>query len=419
MDVLVVGGGPAGLVTALLTAKAGLRTLVIERHGNFDREYRGEVLMPRFTQMFRELGLGEFIEELPHRKLEGLEIHYGRRRAALARFSKVCPDVPCALWMPQPVLLGGLHEKARALPDFDLWFDAHPKSLLRDGETVTGAVVERGGNRVEVRSRVAVGADGRFSSLRRLGGFDLAYERHDFDVLWFTIPEPAGYENCFKAFLSARGAWLALPKHPALIQCGMLVPPNGLGRYRSEGLAVLRRDLLRGPPLIHGFARALTGFEAFHPLQAVVDLVKTWAQDGILLAGDAAHTCSPAGAVGVSVAVQTAIAAAEVVVRSVRAGDVSAAALGEVQRRREADVRAVHRVQMGFGRQIASRSAWGRRGFALTIAILSRLGLFSVFPRRLLALDRPLGIPAEFVFKQVPGTFHPHSPTDSGSTSHV
>ena len=240
-------------------------------------------------------------------------------------------------------------------------------------------MVTRDGRETEVRANISVGADGRFSTLRRLGAFEVAYEHHSFDVMWFTIPEPADTPPAFRMFMTPQRAYLALPKEPALIQCGMLLPAGGFASYQHGGIEALRAHLLAGPPLVHAFARQLADLEPFVLLQAKLDMVRQWARDGLLLVGDAAHTCSPVGAVGVSVAVETAAMAAEVLARCVERRDCSAAALGEVQARREPSVRAIHRVQRRLGGPVAGASPWGRRLFAAVASLGSVLGISGPF----------------------------------------
>lgn len=380
VDVCVVGGGPAGMLLSLLLAREGISVLTLERHADFEREYRGEVLMPRFTRMMRRLGLMPVIEGAVHRKLEGLEFHYLDDTIASVSFQQVCPDTPFALWMPQPSLLGALRDEASKHSSFALWFEATARELIRESGRVVGLKADCAGERREIRAKVVVGADGRFSSLRRLGGFQIEYEQHDFDVLWFTLKEPPGTPAAFRAYLTPERAYLALPKHPALLQCGMMLPPDSYSTYRSAGIDSLKAHLKAGPEFVRDFAETVSDFEPFTLLRANLDLVSEWAQDGIVLIGDAAHTCSPAGAVGVSIAAETAESAAAVLTDAIRRNDTSKQSLDRIQREREPIVRGVHDRQRRLGRFVAARSPFARRIFAIGISILGRTGILaSVF----------------------------------------
>lgn len=373
-EVAIVGGGPAGMMLSVLLARAGIAHCVLERNDDFEREYRGEVLMPRFARLLRQLDLESLFSGLPHRTLDGLALHWRDRPLAKFKLARVAPEFPFAYWVPQPVMLSALAKEAGKHPCHQMLFGAVVKDLRKENDRVTGVVVERDGERVEVSSRVVVGCDGRFSSLRRLGQFEIEYEQHDFDVLWFTLPDEGGEQAAFRAFLTGPRPYLALPKLPHHVQCGMMLPPNGYGAYRKAGIESLRAHLLEGPRFFHDFARKLEDFSPFTLLHANLDLVKDWERNGLVLIGDAAHTCSPAGAIGVSIAVETAAVAAEVLVGCHSRGDYSKAALDEIQRRREPAVREIHDRQRVIGRNLAG-SPTARRIASWVLPWIARTGI--------------------------------------------
>lgn len=397
-DVCVAGGGPAGLVAALLLLKAGYKVTVLERHPNFDREYRGEVLMPRFIQMFKALNLLEYVESHEHLKLFGLEIFYKEKPVVQIELSKVVPDAPYAIWMPQPILLEALNAFAKSFSNYKIHFSAPVTDLIIEDGAVRGVIAGIGDKRIEVRAKVTIGADGRSSSVYRKGGFEMAYEQHEFDILWFTIARPSNYGRDLRGFLSPHRNYLILPKHPDLLQCGLVLKPGEYPKFIHAGIDAMKRELVAVNSMFEPFAGSLTDFEPFALLQAKVHLVKRWARDGCVLIGDAAHTCSPAGAVGVSVAVETAIEAADVISRCLHSGNYSANALDKVQERREEDVRRMHVMQKRVAGGIAvlpPSLSW----FTATAFYLgSQTPFFPRLLRRLAGLSSGLQVPAEFRF---------------------
>ncbi len=397
-DVCIVGAGPAGMTLALLLAKVGIRVLVLEHHEDFQREYRGEVLMPRFIQMFRQINLFGFLEKYPHLKLQELEGFYKDQRVLRIGFKDIAPETPFALWMPQPILLGALHDKAKSFPSFQLWFETRAESLTRDGSRVTGVLASRKGEKIEIAAKVTVGTDGRFSAVRKRGSFEIEYENHRFDILWFTIPKPVGYDDRVRFFFSPRRNYLILPKYPDSLQCGLVVQKDEMPKLMKQGVQSVRNILLESHAMFHPFARELKDFSPFNVLQAKIDFVKKWAGDGVLLVGDSAHTCSPAGAIGVSVAVASALVAAGVIRDAVQSGDVSARALGRVQEIRETEVRHIHSRQMAFSRFLLNNSKQSSWMTPVLLFLITKSGLFRALQRDLLVMRKLLPIHPEFVF---------------------
>ena len=383
VDVLIVGGGPAGMVCACLLARAGLDTLVLERNPNFDREFRGEILQPRFHKAMRDLGLYDHLTRYPHEEIDQAHVYFEGRRMGALDLRKLDPASGTTWWMTQPDLLHALREYGQSSPRFHLWFDAALKGL-RPG----AAVVERNGADEEIRASVIVGADGRYSTVRKLRGIGLEYDHIDLDVIWFLLPRPQGYRHVFSFFLTQHHNYLILPKHPNLLQCGLVLQPGEFAALRQD-LERLREELRRAHPVFAEFAAGLRDLSAFRPLKGNTALASHWAEDGLVLIGDAAHTCSPAGGIGVAVAVETACVAADVIRRCFEQRDFSRQRLGEIQARREKDVRAVHAIQRnarfmvrsgGILRRVAPRAIW----------LLSRTGLLPVLARRLLTQRQPL-----------------------------
>jgi len=392
VDVCIVGAGPAGMILGLLLAHQGIKVLVLESHHNFDREYRGEVLMPRFIQMMRQIGLLSYLEKYPHLKLKNFEFHYKDKILARIDIAGMCAEAPYALWMPQTVMLNALREKAVTYPNFQLMFGVTARDVILEGQKIVGVTATRRAEQFEVRARVTVGSDGRTSAIRKTAEFKMEYEDYDFDVVWFTVKRHEQFENTVRVFFTPRRTYLVLPKYPDLVQCGILVGKGEFSEIRAQGIDAMKQELLNAHPSLHDFARQLTDFEPFSVLQARVSYVARWAKEGCLLIGDAAHTCSPAGAIGVSVAAATAIVAADVMIKGFKRGDLSLATLGKVQAIRASDVQRIQTMQSMFTN--ASFLKYPRlRPLALfSIFTLARTGIMPKFFRRIAVMDQPLPI---------------------------
>jgi 2-polyprenyl-6-methoxyphenol hydroxylase-like FAD-dependent oxidoreductase len=358
VDACIVGGGPAGLLLGLLLARRGAEVLVLEGHETFDREFRGEVLQPSTAHLLDELGLLEYILAQPHSRLESGKVTMNGREVGELSFAKIAPEYPYAIWMPQPVFLAALLRKAEPLPTFTCWMGARVTDLVRENGSVAGVTgMRHGGEPFTVRADVVVGADGRFSAVAKLGGFRARYEHHDFDIVWFTIEQPPGWSSTFYISLGDGVRGLMLPKYPHHIQAGIALRAGEWRRWRKEGVAAVAERVRRFDPIFASLADGLTDFTPFVPLEGTIRLIDDWARDGLLLIGDAAHTMSPAGAIGVNVALATAAVAAQVLYPRLGHGPIPHGELRMVQRLRESDVRMLHALQLRAQRVLVGAGA--------------------------------------------------------------
>jgi 2-polyprenyl-6-methoxyphenol hydroxylase-like FAD-dependent oxidoreductase len=331
----------------LLLAKRGVDVLLLEGHEDFEREFRGEILHPGTSHLLDELGLLDYVLAQPHSLLEVGKVRLNGREVGEFAFKRIVPRYPYAIWMPQPIFLSALCRKAATFPSFTCWMGAKVTTLLEDHGAVVGVRgVRHGREPFEVRADVVVGADGRYSTLARLGRFEAEYEHRDFDVIWFVTERPPGWSDTFYVSVgSIRG--LILPRYPHHVQAGLYLRRGEWKRWRDEGVAAVAERVRRFEPVFSEFADSLCDFKLFFPLEGIVRVMREWSRHGMLLIGDAAHTMSPAGAIGVNVALATAAIAAQVLYPQFGRGPIARDVLQEVQRLRGDDVRTLHRFQLG------------------------------------------------------------------------
>lgn len=281
---------------------------------------------------------------------------------------------------------------ARNYVVFQIWFDAPLRKLSGNSATV-----EHDGEAVTIDAKIVIGADGRYSAVRKLGAFQFRFEYHDLEVMWFLLPRPENYAHIFSFFLSKRHNFLILPKHPNLLQCGIVLMPDELKRIRRSPIGELKDELAQAHPLFEDFAASLKDFTPFYPLIGSAAYVSEWARDGLVLIGHAAHTCSPAGGIGVAVAVETACVAAAVALECFEADDYSRQQLSRIQSLREKDVLRVLANQHRGGRALGAISGPLRKVIYLAIRLLSASGILLVLARQGLTQRAPLPLVEKLV----------------------
>jgi 2-polyprenyl-6-methoxyphenol hydroxylase-like FAD-dependent oxidoreductase len=397
--VCIVGGGPAGMMMALLLVKQNVDVIVLERNANFDREYRGEVLQPRYVQMLDQLKLRSYIESHPHLKLSHGAIMKDLKQIGEFDFSAIDPKFPYAMWMPQPILLKALYEKCQEYPSFQMLFHTAVQHLLKDGERITGVVAQNDqGEEIEIQAKVTVGADGRFSTIRHQAGFELEYDIHHNDLIWFSVPHPKDMDNTLRFYI-AEPIYLVLPKYPDLMQIGLAFPKEKWKQIRERGIDSFKKTLQDLNPLFHSFAESLIDFKPLTVLNSRVQYVKEWAKDGCLLVGDAAHCASPAGAIGVSLSTATAIVAADVIWKGLQKGDTSKEWLRQVQTIRDSEIRPIHRLQILAEKFSIRNPLMLKKIGGKVIPLMINTRLARTFQRKMFLMPKPLPIDPSFTFR--------------------
>ncbi|MGB7367968.1 MAG: FAD-dependent oxidoreductase [Methylovirgula sp.] len=341
----IVGGGPAGMMLGFLLARAGIETIVLEKHADFLRDFRGDTIHPSTLQAMDDLGLLEEFLALPHQEARQLSAVVGDETITIADFSHLPTRAKFIALMPQWDFLNFLASKAKLYPSFRLMMQAEVDGLIEEG-VVRGVTAKTPEGPLAVRADLTVGADGRHSIVRAKAGFTPLNIGAPMDVLWFRLSRKAGDSS--ETFGRAEaGQMLVLINRGDHWQCGYVIPKGGFDALKRQDVAVLRQQLAALVPFLADRVAEIKSWDDVKLLTVAVDRLPLWHKPGLLCIGDAAHAMSPIGGVGVNVAIQDAIAAANILAPALRSGKpVSDALLGAVQKRREPAVKLTQAMQV-------------------------------------------------------------------------
>ncbi|GAA0301727.1 FAD-dependent oxidoreductase [Sphingomonas oligophenolica] len=335
-DVVIIGGGPAGMVAGLLFARAGVKTLVLEKHGDFLRDFRGDTVHPSTLRIFDELGLLEELLKRPHNKAEQLSGRIGGKVVKIADFRHLNVPAPFIALMPQWDFLNFVAEAGRRLPAFSLRQNCAAIGLIEEGGRVAGVRTKDGG---EVRAGLVIACDGRDSHFR--AGLPHVDIGAPMDVFWFRIPKSAEPENDSMGVFDT-GRVFVLIDRGDYYQCAFVFPKGAAETIRGEGIAAFRDRVRAIGPETATVDEGVTSWDDVKLLTVTVDRLEKWDRPGLLVIGDAAHAMSPIGGVGINLAIQDAVAAANLLAGPMAAGTDPDPLLHKVHDRR---IRAVKLTQ--------------------------------------------------------------------------
>ncbi|WP_160133231.1 FAD-dependent monooxygenase [Halococcus salsus] len=393
VDVVVVGAGPGGAVLSYLLARSGVETLLLERHRDLDREFRGFGFQPDALRLFDEMDLLDPILDLDHREVRVGEVSVYDRSYEVFDFDDIPGPYDFALLMEQPPLLEVIIEAASAFECFTYRPHTPVRDLVHEAGRVVGvrALDHETGEEFVVRSRLVVGADGRFSTVRTAADIDPGLLDSSIELLWFKLPDTVA-QNAAQSRLNEHGLLLYFGVGGGEVQLGWFVEKGTYPELRAEGIEAFRRRLVAVDPSLDAvFPEALPSFEDCSLLHIEPGLSETWVRDGLLLLGDAAHVASPIGAQGNALAIQDAVVAHAVVAEALDRGDgpLSTGTLRRYEQRRRPAVERVLR-----GQRLAERGlSWiVRRSDGLPDAVTRSLlrTLFAV-PARIPIARLPFG----------------------------
>jgi 2-polyprenyl-6-methoxyphenol hydroxylase-like FAD-dependent oxidoreductase len=350
----VVGGGPAGMMLGLLLARAGVQVAVLEKHGDFLRDFRGDTVHPSTLAILDEIGLRGTFDTLPQRRVDHLAGLVAGREQQIVDFRGLKPYDYLAL-VPQWDFLDMLADAGRKLPAFDLRMRHAATGLIEENGRSVGVRVKSPEGDYDLRADLVVACDGRHSTLRDAAGFKGREYGAPMDVLWFRMPrKDSDPQDTFG--IVDRGHMMVLLNRTDYWQVAFLVPKGSDAKLRAQPVDVLRDAVAQLAPFLADRRAAIESWDKVSTLVVQIDRLERWHKPGLLLIGDAAHAMSPIGGVGINLAIQDAVAAANALAKPLLdGGAIDESLLAQIQQRREWPVKVVQRVQIAMQKRLISR----------------------------------------------------------------
>lgn len=381
----IAGGGPAGVMLGLLLARAGIDVIVLEKHADFFRDFRGDTIHPSTIDLVDQLGLRERFDAIPQSAIHTLDVVVNGNRLTPVDFSHLHgPNRSIAL-MPQWDFLSLIAEEGGRYPTFHLMMGAEATGILRDGEHgpwehITGVTASTPDGPIEIDARLTVAADGRDSTVRRAAGLSTRDYGIAIDLLWFRLPRTKANPPDTLAYLNAESMVITIPREE-YYQAGMLIPKGGYPAVQEAGIDELRARIVRVAPFLAEVIDSIDDWGQVKLLTVQVNRLAQWWQPGLLCIGDAAHAMSPAFGVGVNYAIQDAVATANLLVGPLRDGSLTTKDLELVQKRRLPPVSRMQPIQLrlhaiiakpGGGGFLANPMRWWQRAIAAVLLPILR-----------------------------------------------
>jgi len=384
---VIAGGGPAGMMCGFLLARAGVDVVVLEKHADFLRDFRGDTVHPSTLQIMYELGLLDAFLRRPHQEVRELASQIGDDRVMIADFSHLPVHCRFIAMMRQWDFLDFVAEHAKLYPSFKLKMLAKADGLMQDGDAIVGLTAKQPQGRLEVRSDLVIGADGRHSIVREKAGLKVEDLGAPMDVLWFRLAKRANDGGQTLGQLQAGVVFVMLDRGDYW-QCAYVIPKGGLAELRREGLETFRAAVAALDPKLEDRVQAIASWDDVKLLTVTVDRLQRWYRQGLLCIGDAAHAMSPIGGVGINLAIQDAVAAANILWLPLRARTVSEDMLRKVQERREFPTRTTQRLQLFIQDRVVSNvlARTTRPSAPFAVRLLDWLPVLRRIPARLLGL---------------------------------
>ncbi len=390
----IAGGGPAGMMLGFLLARAGVRVVVLEKHADFFRDFRGDTVHPSTLEFMYELGLLDRFLKIPHQEVETLSAQIGAEHLQMADFRHLPTHCKFIALMPQWNFLNFLAEEGKRYKTFDLRMQANATDLIEENGRVAGLIARTPEGQFAIRAGLTIGCDGRHSTVREKAGLVSEDYGAPMDVLWFRLSRKTSDSADTFGHVEA-GRLMVMLDRGDYWQCAYVIPKGGIERVKAEGLEAFRARVVEMSPFVSDRIAELKTWDDVKLLSVTVDRLRKWWRPGLICIGDAAHAMSPIGGVGINVAVQDAVAAANRLAAPLRAGEVTDEDLQAIEQRRTPAVRFTQWLQLTIQKRVISRVLASHERPKPPLAFKA-LGVFPVL-RRIPARLLGIGIRPEHV----------------------
>lgn len=383
---VIAGGGPAGIMAGYLLARASVPVIVLEKHADFFRDFRGDTIHPSTLELMYELGLlDEFLKQ-PHQEVRELRAVVNGQGVPIADFTKLPTHCKFIAFMPQWDFLNFLSAHARVLPTFQLLMQHEVVDLMFDHERVIGVRAKTPRGELDVHADLVIGADGRHSIIQMCAGL----ERQEFgvaiDVLWMRVSKKEKDPQQTLGFFE-QGKLLVLLDRGDYWQCGFVIPKGGFDAIRARGLQQFQSDIVGFAGFLRDRVAELDDWSKIKLLTVQINRLRDWCRDGLLCVGDSAHAMSPAGGVGINLAIQDAVATANLLAERLRTGPVSVDDLRSVQARREWPTRLIQAMQVFVHRHVVTGQTSQRKdSLPLVVRLLKWFPVLRHLPARFIGI---------------------------------
>ena len=395
---VIVGGGPAGMMAGYLLARAGVQVAVLEKHADFNRDFRGDTIHPSTLELMHELGLLDKFLKQPHQEARELRAVVNGQTVPVADFTKLPTRCKFIAFMPQWDFLNFLSNHAKRFPTFQLRMETEVVDLLMEGARVIGVRAKTPQGELEVHADLVIGADGRHSTAQTRAGLEQLQFGVPIDVLWMRIPKKQGDPKQTFGFFQ-HGKLLVLLDRDDYWQCGFVIPKGQFDEIKTRGLKQFQDDIVSIAGFLRDRVAELDDWSKIKLLTVQVNRLRDWCCEGLLCIGDSAHAMSPAGGVGINLAIQDAVATANLLAEKLRSGPVRVSDLRKVQARREWPTRLIQGMQIFIHRRIVTGRASGeeRTSIPFVVRLLKWFPILRQIPARFIGMG--------------PRPEHFHSPT--------